>query len=93
MAHVVMYTTATCPYCVAAERLLSARGVTDIQKLRVDLDPALRTEMLGRSGGRRSVPQIFIDDFHVGGFDDLSALDHAGRLDPLLQGTPPEAHP
>ncbi|MDE3012042.1 MAG: glutaredoxin 3 [Pseudomonadota bacterium] len=86
MAHVLMYSTATCPYCVAAERLLAAKGVTDIEKVRVDLDPARRQEMLERSGGRRTVPQIFIDDTHVGGFDDLSALNHAGGLDPLLRG-------
>jgi glutaredoxin 3 len=88
-----MYTTAVCPYCIAAERLLTARGVTAIEKIRVDLDPALRQQMMERSGGRRTVPQIFIDDTHVGGFDDLSALDRAGSLHPLLQGTPPEAKP
>ena len=93
MAHVLMYSTAICPYCVAAERLLNSRGVTDIEKVRVDLEPARRAEMMQRSGGRRTVPQIFINDHHVGGFDDLSALHHAGGLDPLLQGTPPEANP
>jgi len=93
MAHILMYSTASCPYCVAAERLLTSKGVTAIEKVRVDLDPARRQEMLERSGGRRTVPQIFIDDTHVGGFDDLSALNHAGRLDPLLRGEPPEAHP
>ena len=93
MAHITLYATAACPYCVAAERLLKARGVVDIDKIRVDLSPELRTEMVARSGGRRTVPQIFIDDTHVGGFDDLSALDHAGRLAPLLQGTAPEAQP
>lgn len=86
MAHVLMYSTGTCPYCVAAERLLASKGVTAIEKVRVDLDPARRQEMLERSGGRRTVPQIFIDDTHVGGFDDLSALNHAGGLDPLLRG-------
>jgi len=86
-----MYSTAVCPYCNAAERLLKARGVEQIDKRRIDLDPAQRDEMMARSQGRRSVPQIFIGDTHVGGFDDLSALDQAGGLIPLLQGTTPEA--
>jgi len=93
MPHVLMYTTAYCPYCTAAEKLLHAKGVDHIEKVRIDTDPVLREQMMARSGGRRSVPQIFIDDTHVGGFDDLSALNQAGRLDPLLQGTPPEAQP
>jgi glutaredoxin 3 len=84
MAKVVMYCTAVCPYCVAAERLLKSRGVTDIEKIRIDLDPAKQDEMVSRSGGRRSVPQVFIGDTHVGGFDDTSALDAAGKLVPLL---------
>jgi len=84
MAKVVMYCTAVCPYCVAAERLLKSRGVTDIEKIRIDLDPAKQDEMIARSGGRRSVPQVFIGDTHVGGFDDTSALDAAGKLVPLL---------
>lgn len=84
MAKVVMYCTAICPYCVAAERLLKSRGVTDIEKIRIDLDPAKQDEMIARSGGRRSVPQVFIGDTHVGGFDDTSALDAAGELVPLL---------
>jgi glutaredoxin 3 len=84
MAKVVMYCTAVCPYCVAAERLLKSRGVTDIEKIRIDLDPAKLDEMLTRSGGRRTVPQVFIGDTHVGGFDDTSALDAAGGLVPLL---------
>jgi glutaredoxin 3 len=84
MAKDVMYCTAVCPYCVAAERLLKSRGVTDIEKIRIDLDPAKQEEMIARSGGRRSVPQVFIDDTHVGGFDDTSALDAAGELVPLL---------
>ena len=92
MAHVLMYTTGSCPYCSAAERLLKSKGV-EVEKVRIDTDPEQRALMLARSGGRRTVPQIFIDDTHVGGFDDLSALNHAGGLDPLLQGTPPEAHP
>lgn len=84
MAKVVMYCTAVCPYCVAAERLLKSRGVTEIEKIRIDLDPAKQAEMITRSGGRRSVPQVFIGDTHVGGFDDTSALDAAGELVPLL---------
>jgi glutaredoxin 3 len=84
MAKVVMYCTAVCPYCVAAERLLKSRGVTDIEKIRIDLDPVKHDEMVARSGGRRSVPQVFIGDTHVGGFDDTSALDAAGKLVPML---------
>jgi glutaredoxin 3 len=79
-----MYCTAVCPYCVAAERLLKSRGVTEIDKIRVDLDPGRMEEMITRSGGRRTVPQVFIGDTHVGGFDDTSALDAAGKLVPLL---------
>ncbi|MFN3750551.1 MAG: glutaredoxin 3 [Thiobacillus sp.] len=87
MAKVVMYCTAVCPYCVAAERLLKSRGVADIEKIRVDLDPAKMDEMIERSGGRRTVPQVFIGDTHVGGFDDTSALDAAGKLVPLLNAS------
>ena len=83
MARVTLYATAVCPYCVRAERLLHSKGVTDIEKVRVDLDPARRQEMMERSG-RRTVPQIWIGEHHVGGFDDLAALDHAGELDKLL---------
>ena len=83
MAKVTMYSTAVCPYCVAAERLLRSKGVADINKIRVDLDPAQRAVMMEKTG-RRTVPQIYIDDTHVGGFDDLSALEHAGKLAPLL---------
>lgn len=82
---VLMYSTAVCPYCVRAEQLLNRKGVADIEKVRVDLDPERREEMMQKTG-RRSVPQIFIGDFHVGGCDDLYALDHAGKLDPLLRG-------
>ena len=82
---VSMYITAYCPYCSMAERLLLAKGVSDIDKIRVDLDPALRAEMMKRTR-RRTVPQIYIGDMHVGGYDDLSALDRAGRLDALLRG-------
>jgi glutaredoxin 3 len=85
VAKITMYATAICPYCIMAERLLRAKGVTDIEKIRVDLDPELRVLMMERTR-RRTVPQIFIDDVHVGGFDDLAALDHAGRLDALLAG-------
>ena len=84
-AHVIMYTTAVCPYCVRAERLLEAKGVKDIEKVRVDLDPEQRVLMMQKTG-RRTVPQIYIGDTHVGGFDDLYALDQAGRLTPLLNG-------
>lgn len=84
MAHVLMYTSGYCPYCVQAERLLVSKGVTDIEKVRVDTDPTRRTEMMEKTG-RRTVPQIYIDDFHVGGCDDLHALDREGKLDPLLQ--------
>ncbi|MEW9897228.1 glutaredoxin 3 [Chitinivorax sp. PXF-14] len=83
MPEVTMYSTAVCPYCVAAERLLLSKGVKDIKKIRVDLEPALREEMMTKTG-RRTVPQIYIGERHIGGFDDLSALDHAGGLDPLL---------
>jgi len=84
MPRVSMYCTAVCPYCVAAERLLIRKGVEDVDKIRVDLQPARRVEMMERTG-RRTVPQIYIDDRHVGGFDDLAALDAAGGLDPLLR--------
>jgi len=83
-APVVMYSTGVCPYCQMAERLLKAKGVDAIEKIRIDLDPAQRAEMMQKTG-RRTVPQIYIGDTHVGGFDDLSALDRAGKLDALLQ--------
>ena len=82
--HVLMYSTGVCPYCVRAENLLKARGVTDIEKIRVDLDPSRLTEMMERTS-RRTVPQIYIGDTHVGGCDDLMALDAKGGLLPLLQ--------
>jgi len=85
-ARVVMYCTAVCPYCVMAERLLLSKGVTEIEKVRVDLDPQEREAMMKKTG-RRTVPQIYIGDTHVGGFDDLSALDRTGGVDLLLQGT------
>ena len=85
MAKVTMYATGVCPYCQMAERLLRAKGVSEIEKIRVDLEPARREEMMQRTG-RRTVPQIFIGERHVGGYDDLVALDRAGRLAPLLEG-------
>lgn len=84
MPVITMYTTATCPYCIAAERLLLSKGVTDINKIRVDLQPEQRVEMMHKTG-RRTVPQIYIDERHVGGFEDLRALDMAGGLNPLLE--------
>jgi glutaredoxin 3 len=85
MPKVVMYSTAVCPYCQRAEMLLKQRGVTEIEKIRIDLDPAQRDQMIAKTG-RRTVPQIFIGERHVGGFDDLSALDRDGGLVPLLAG-------
>jgi glutaredoxin 3 len=82
---VLMYSTAVCPYCLRAEQLLKARGVAAIDKVRIDLDPAQRAEMMQKTG-RRTVPQIYIGDTHVGGCDDLVALDQAGKLLPLLAG-------
>jgi glutaredoxin 3 len=84
MPKVTMYTSAVCPYCMNAERLLSNKGVTEITKIRVDLQPDLRVSMMEKTG-RRTVPQIYIGERHVGGFDDLRALDLAGELDALLQ--------
>jgi glutaredoxin 3 len=84
-AKVVMYSTLVCPYCQRAEMLLKARGVNEIEKVRIDLEPDRRQEMIEKTG-RRTVPQIFIGERHVGGFDDLSALDRAGGLAELLQG-------
>ena len=84
MVAIMMYATAICPFCVQAERLLRAKGVADIAKVRVDLEPALRQEMMQKTG-RRTVPQIYIGTLHVGGYDDLVALDRAGKLDPLLE--------
>lgn len=84
MPEIIIYATASCPYCVNAERLLKSKGVTDITKIRVDLEPARRVEMMERTG-RRTVPQIYIGERHIGGFDDLYALDRAGELDGLLQ--------
>ncbi len=83
MAKVVMYSTAVCPYCQRAEMLLKQRGVSEIEKIRIDLDSAQRDQMIAKTG-RKTVPQIFIGDRHVGGFDDLAALDREGGLLPLL---------
>jgi len=82
-ARVLMYSTAVCPYCVRAESFLRAKGVAEIEKIRVDLDPARRMEMMQKTG-RRTVPQIYIGERHVGGYEDLIALDRAGGLAGLL---------
>ena len=84
MSAVKMYTTGVCPYCQMAERLLTAKGVAGIEKVRVDLEPVRRAEMMERTG-RRTVPQIYIGDTHVGGYDELAALERAGKLDELLR--------
>lgn len=83
-APVKMYSTGVCPFCLMAERLLVSRGVTGIEKIRVDLEPAKRAEMMERTG-RRTVPQIYIGDTHIGGYEDLAALDKAGKLEALLR--------
>ena len=85
MQAVKMYTTAVCPYCVRAKQLLKSKGVEQIEEIRIDTDPAAREHMMA-STGRRTVPQIFIGDTHVGGCDDLYALDGKGGLMPLLNG-------
>jgi glutaredoxin 3 len=82
-AHVLMYTTGTCPFCTMAERLLKSKGVEEIEKVRIDLEPELRVAMMEKTG-RRTVPQIYIGETHVGGFDDLNALERGGKLDALL---------
>ncbi len=84
MQPVKMYTTAVCPYCIRAKALLKQRGVDAIEEVRIDLDPSQRDQMIALTG-RRTVPQIFIGNTHVGGCDDLVALDRAGGLQPLLQ--------
>ena len=78
-----MYSTRVCPYCVMAEKLLQKKGVTQLEKILIDADPTQREAMMARTG-RRTVPQIYIGDHHVGGYDDLAALDRAGKLDALL---------
>jgi glutaredoxin 3 len=85
MAKVMMYTTGVCPFCKMAERLLESKGVTTIDRVRIDLEPERRAEMMEKTG-RRTVPQIYIGATHVGGFDELAALEHAGKLDALLKG-------
>jgi glutaredoxin 3 len=87
MPNIVIYSTNVCPYCVAAKNLLKSKGL-EWSEVRIDMDPAQRDYMLQRSGGRRTVPQIFINDNHVGGFDDLVAADRSGRLSELLGTTP-----
>jgi glutaredoxin 3 len=84
MPNIRMYSTGVCPYCQRAEMLLKSKGVAEIEKIRIDLDPARRDEMMEKTG-RRTVPQIYIGEVHVGGFDELAALDRAGKLDPLLR--------
>ncbi len=84
MAEIEVYSTRVCPYCQRAKRLLQAKGAA-YREILVDEEPELRDAMIERAGGRRTVPQIFIDGRHIGGFDDLNALDRAGGLDPLLQ--------
>lgn len=84
MPAIRMYTTAVCPYCIRAKQLLKSKGVEQIEEIRIDLDPQARNTMMSETG-RRTVPQIYIGDTHVGGFDDLAALDRQGGLDPLLQ--------
>ncbi len=88
VAKVLMYCTAVCPYCVRAEQLLNRKGVLEVEKVRVDLQPELRVAMMEKTG-RRSVPQIYINGEHVGGYDDLAALDQAGGLDKLLSKSCP----
>jgi glutaredoxin 3 len=83
MAKVMMYSTGVCPYCIMAEKLLRSKGVAEIEKVRIDLDPARREEMMQKTG-RRTVPQIYIGETYIGGFDDLSALENAGGLDAML---------
>jgi len=85
MVKVTMYCTEVCPYCVRAEQLLKKRGVTDIEKIRIDLLPEQRDIMMAKTG-RRTVPQIYIGEHHVGGFDDMAELDSQGGLIPLLNG-------
>ncbi|MDH5479660.1 MAG: glutaredoxin 3 [Nitrosomonas sp.] len=83
MSKVIMYTTGFCPYCKMAENLLRSKGVEQIEKIRIDLEPEQRAEMMGKTG-RRTVPQIYIGEKHVGGYDDLVQLDHKGELVTLL---------
>ena len=86
-AKITMYSTGVCPFCQMAERLLRSKGIAAIDRIRVDLEPERRVEMMEKTG-RRTVPQIYIGDTYVGGFEELAALEHAGRLDGLLRGGP-----
>ena len=88
MSRIVMYSSRFCPYCHAAKRLLAARGVA-FEEIDVDFHPERRAEMIARAGGRRTVPQIFVGDHHVGGCDELYALERGGGLDALLEGASP----
>jgi glutaredoxin 3 len=83
MKQVVIYSSSSCPYCIMAKELLESKGI-DYKELRIDINPELAAEVVKKSGGQRTVPQIFINDYHVGGYDDLSALDNKGELDVLL---------
>ena len=83
MPVVKMYTTAVCPYCIRAKQMLKSKGVEQIEEIRIDTDPGARTQMM-ETTGRRTVPQIFIGETHVGGYDDMAALDARGGLMPLL---------
>lgn len=85
MRKVLMYSTEVCPYCIRAEALLKRKGVAEIEKVRIDLDPARQAEMIEKTG-RRTVPQIYIGETHVGGCDDLHELEKQGKLDALLAG-------
>jgi len=87
VAKVLMYLTAACPFCQSAERLLAQKGASDVERVRVDLEPERQAEMMQKSG-RRTVPQIWIGERHIGGCDDLYALERQGGLDPLLKETP-----
>ena len=87
MKPVKMYTTAVCPYCIRAKQILKSKGVESIEEIRIDMQPEERMKMMEITG-RRTVPQIFIGDTHVGGCDDLIALDRAGGLEPLLAAAP-----
>jgi glutaredoxin 3 len=84
MPHITIYTTPICPYCVRAKDLLKKKGIEQWEEIDVSKDPEVREAMITRAGGRRTVPQIFIGEVHVGGFDDMHALDKEGKLDPLL---------
>lgn len=86
MANIIIYTTQSCPYCVRAKMLLKQKNIQNIVEIDVSASEALRNEMIAKAGGRKSVPQIFIGNKHIGGFDDMAALDREGKLDALLEG-------